>query len=247
MKILFSPSEAKSQNSPITSPLKYNLSFEKLFNIRLDVIEKYNYFIQHASDEELSKLIGIKDTKELETYKNLDILNAPLQQAILRYTGVGYKYLDFSSLNKEEQDIALNSIIIFSNLFGPVLAKDALPHYKLKQGENIGSFIPYKYYQERCNETLDEFLEGEFIVDLRASFYEKFYKPKHDRIVLKFLKNGKSVSHFAKAYRGLIARVLCKFNPQNENEFKDIPIPDLEIKEIQSKKETTIYIYEIMQ
>lgn len=247
MKILLSPSEAKSSHSPINKPLKENLSFNSLFAIRLKAVKEYEDFLQNATTEKLSKLIGIKDEKEILEYRDLNILNAPLQKAILRYTGVGYKYLDFSSLETKAQEILLNSTIIFSNLFGPLLAKDSIPYYKLKQGENIGDFIPHKHYKEFSTTILNEFLEDELIVDLRAGFYDKFYKCKHKRVVLKFLKNGKVVSHYAKAYRGLIARELAIHNPQNEDEFSKIPFPNLHAKEIQSKKGVTLYVYEIME
>lgn len=247
MKILFSPSEAKSTNSPINSPLCENLSFKNLYNIRLHVIKQYNLFLKTASLQELSKMVGIKDEEELENYKNLDILNSSLEKAILRYTGVGYKYLDFLTLSKNEKEVILNSMVIFSNLFGPILAKDALPYYKLKQGENIGDFIPHKHYKEHTSKTLDEFLDGEFIIDLRAGFYDKFYKPKHETITFKFFKDGKIVSHYAKAYRGLMARDLAKYNPKDEKELQDIPFPNLLIKEIRVQKNVKTYVYEIVQ
>lgn len=247
MKILFSPSEAKSTHSPINTPLYENLSFKKLYSTRLHVMEKYSTFLKSASLQELSKMVGIKDEEELKSYRNLDILNSSLERAILRYTGVGYKYLDFPSLATDEKEVILSSMIIFSNLFGPIVAKDSLPYYKLKQGEKIGDFIPYTYYKEHTSKTLDEFLQGELIVDLRAGFYDKFYKPKHEIITLKFFKDGKIVSHYAKAYRGLIARDLAKYNPQNEKEFQDIQFPNLQVKEIKIQKNIKTYLYEITQ
>ncbi|MFC2490453.1 MAG: peroxide stress protein YaaA, partial [Prevotella sp.] len=46
----------------------------------------------------------------------------------------GYKHLDYRSLDSAAQEFVDKNTLIFSNLFGPVLAADALPEYKLKQG-----------------------------------------------------------------------------------------------------------------
>lgn len=245
MKILFSPSEAKTIDSPIKTPLKTSLCFEDLFDKRLEVLKKYNLFLNHSTMEDLSKFMGLKKDKDILMYKNIDILSSPLQLAILRYTGVGYNYLDFPSLDDKPKEILLNSMIIFSNLFGPIKAGDKIPLYKIKQGECIGDFNPSKYYKQHFSNALDSHIEDDLIIDLRAGFYEKFYTPKNKRITMKFLKNGKTISHFAKAYRGLVARSLALYNPKDEKDFKDMPIPDLQIKEIQIKGKNSIYIYDI--
>lgn len=245
MKILFSPSEAKTINSPINVPLKDNLCFENLYEIRLEVLKKYDLFLQNSSLDEVSKFLGLKKESDILMYKNIDILSSPLQLAILRYSGVGYSYLDFSSLDDKPKETLLNSMIIFSNLFGPIMARDKIPLYKIKQGENIGYFNPSKYYKQNFSKSIDDFIDDDFVVDLRAGFYEKFYTPKTKRVSMKFLKDGKAVSHFAKAYRGLVARALAIYNPKDEKEFKDMPIPDLQIKEIQIKGKNSIYIYDI--
>ncbi len=246
MKILFSPSEAKSQQSPIKSDLKSSLSFHEHYDKRFEVLKKYNDILQSHNTKELSKLIGLKKEADILTYKDIDILSSSLQLAILRYTGVGYKYLDFNSLEEDAKQNILNSVIIFSNLLGPIRAGDKIPLYKLKQGENLQGFDLSRYYKENFSKSLDNFIGNDLLIDLRAGYYEKFYSPKIKRITMKFLKNGKAVSHFAKAYRGLALRALAVSNPQNEEEFKNMLIPDLQIKEIQIKGKNTIYIYDIL-
>ncbi len=246
MKILFSPSEAKTTQSPINSALEDSLCFNNLYTKRVEVLEKYSQFLKNSTQKELSKLLGLKKEVDILEYKELDILNSPLQLAILRYSGVGFKYLDFTTLSDEAKKNILNSTIIFSNLFGPILAHDSIPLYKLKQGEVLGDFNQAKHYKQYFSDTLDDFIGDDLLIDLRAGYYEKFYAPKQRRITLKFLKDGKALSHFAKAYRGLALRALAMENPKNEEEFKNMMIPDLQIKEIQIKGKNHIYIYDIL-
>jgi cytoplasmic iron level regulating protein YaaA (DUF328/UPF0246 family) len=137
-------------------------------------------------------------------------------------------------------------MIIFSNLFGSILAKYPIPNYKLKQGEKLDSFTIEKFYKEHFSDSLDVLLENEFTIDLRAGFYLKFYTPKINHITMKFLKNGKVVSHWAKAYRGAIAKELAHFQPENEQEFQKIHFENLEIKEIIKRKNSNEYTFNIV-
>ncbi|HIP02678.1 MAG TPA: peroxide stress protein YaaA, partial [Campylobacterales bacterium] len=147
---------------------------------------------------------------------------------------------------KHEREFIDKNMIIFSNLFGPILAGYYVPNYKLKQGEKLGSFVIEKFYKEHFSDTLDELLEDEFTIDLRAGFYLKFYKPKVAHITMKFLKEGKVVSHWAKAYRGSIAKELAHYQPENEQELQKIHFENLEIKEIIKRKNLNEYIFDIV-
>ena len=63
----------------------------------------------------------------------------------------------------------------FSNLFGPICAKDRVPEYKLKQAEKIGKFAPEKFYKKHFSKGLDLYLEKNApIIDLRAGFMKNF-------------------------------------------------------------------------
>lgn len=120
-----------------------------------------------------------------------------------------------------------------------------IPWYKLKQGEKLEGFAIEKHYAKHFTPPLDTFLEGQFIIDLRAGFYLKFYKLKQPHVTMKFIKNGKVVSHWAKAYRGMAVKTLSEYRPQNEAAFREIPFPNLSILEIQTDGLKTEYIYEI--
>ena len=128
------------------------------------------------------------------------------------YSGVSYSYLAYDTLSKNAKNYILNTVIIFSNLFGPVSAKDKIPHYKLKQGAKTGSFSFEKFYKDNFSHALDEYTANNEIVDLRAGFYEKFYQIKQKYTTFKFIKQGRVVSHFAKAYRGIILKLMAENN-----------------------------------
>ncbi len=244
MKILFSPSEAKDSSSLFDGKIEENLCLKELNSARAEVLEKYNYILKNGTFEEKSALLGLKKQADIDAYKAFDG-ETPLQSALLRYSGVGYKYLDYPNLDEDAKKNAQENIFIFSNLLGIVQGKDCIPYYKVKQGSLIGEIDSAKHYKKHLAISMEKILKDELIIDLRAGYYEKYYTPKTPYIALKFLKNGKAVSHFAKAYRGIVARALCIYNPQNEEEFKALHIPDLFIKEIQIKGKKTTYIYDI--
>ncbi|MFV0482304.1 MAG: YaaA family protein [Campylobacteraceae bacterium] len=242
MKILFSPSESKSPENSKTDDLKSNLWQPELFEKRKICIDLYNKILESNDEKAIQKLTGLKDTKGLNP---ISLSKEPLQKAVLRYTGVAYDYLDYKSLNKNEQNFIDKNVLIFSNLFGPLLLGDNLPSYKLKQGESLDGFKPEDFYQKEFKEVVDEFLKDEFVVDLRAGFYEKFYKITKPYVTLKFLKDNKVVSHWAKAYRGIVLKSIAKSNIQNEEEFMSMKIENLQIKEIKKQKNKTEIIYSI--
>ncbi|RUM73616.1 MAG: peroxide stress protein YaaA, partial [Sulfurovum sp.] len=64
---------------------------------------------------------------------------------------------------------------------------------------------------------------------------------------LKFLKNGKVVSHWAKAYRGKVLHEVAKAGVETLDDFMKLPIPGLQIEEIQTKKNKTEVIYAITE
>ncbi|MEY4504000.1 MAG: hypothetical protein RL154_292 [Pseudomonadota bacterium] len=226
VKILFSPSETKKDGGDFEP----NFIFPELLEKRVDVYNKYKKFLETASSNELSKLFGVKESSVHDLKET--ILNSKSLPAIYRYDGVAYDYLDFKSLETEEQDYILQNCLIFSNLFGPTLANDFVPNYKLKQGECFDSLKLEDYYKKHFSQTLDEYLQNSFVLDLRAGFYDKFYKPKKEFTTLKFLLNGKVVSHYAKAYRGLVMREMAKTGVKTKAEFMDMQIDNLKVIEI---------------
>ena len=64
---------------------------------------------------------------------------------------------------------------------------------------------------------------------------------------MKFLKDGKSVSHWAKAYRGKVLRTIANLQPQTKEELLEIKYDGLKLIESTSyKKIGTMLVYEVI-
>lgn len=244
MKILFSPSETKNSGGLNKSFDNSSFIFPELYSFREEILNKYNNFIKTASKLQLEKLFGTKKDEVINQYKK-DIFTSPTMKAILRYEGVAYDYLDYKTLDKNGQKYIDENVLIFSNLFGVIKAKDEIPDYKLKQGETFEWLKIENFYCDSFSSKLDEYLENEEILDLRAGFYEKFYQIKKPYISMKFIKDGKVVSHWAKAYRGIILKLLAKNSIKSYDELMNMEIENLSIKEIKKQKLKTEIVYSI--
>jgi hypothetical protein len=240
MKILLAPSETKisggCQNFDLNS-----LLFPQLTPIRKKILHQYINLLQKNDFSTLSKMFGLKKEADIK-YHNRDIIYELTMKAVERYTGVAFDYLRYNELNKDSQSYINKNVILNSNLFGFLRADDMIPEYRLKQGEVVGELKPEKLYREQSH-LMEEYLKDEDILDLRANFYNKFYKPTKEYTTLKFIKEGKVVSHWAKAYRGIVLREIAKAKINNLKEFMKLPIENLSIDEIQTKKNQTEIVY----
>ena len=240
MKILLAPSETKTNGGCDAFDLN-TLLFSELATTRKKLLHQYINLIQQKDLKTLSKMFGLKKESDV-LYHSKDIIHEPTMKAIERYTGVAFDYLAYLKLENDAKLYIDNNVILCSNLFGFLRADDMIPEYRLKQGEAVGELKPEKLYKEQSH-LMEEYLKDEDILDLRAGFYDKFYKPTKNYTTLKFIKNGKVVSHWAKAYRGIVLREIAKAQIDNLEDFMKLPIESLSIDEIQTKKNRTEIIY----
>lgn len=240
LKILFSPSEGKLSGG---DEIKKELLGSN--GAREEILNEYMSVVKSNNEEKICNLFGFKKFSDCEPYIN-DVFSSPLMCAIERYQGVAYDYLEYSSLDEKAHEYLKQNTIIFSNLYGPILGGDTIANYKVKQGNDIGKIIPDKFYRERFSYQLDLYLANDEVLDLRAGYYDKFYKVTKPYTTLKFLKNGKTVSHWAKAYRGIVLRELAKHNITSMKEFMALEIEGLNIQEIKVIKNKTEIVYNIV-
>ena len=244
MKILLAPSETKKSGGD--QPFRIEtLLFESLLSTRQSLLFAYMNLLQRGDTAELSHMFGLKKEADIAYHAAKDLPHEPAMRAIERYTGVAFDYLDYPSLSPEGKQYLHAHLILHSNLFGFLRADDAIPEYRLGQGKAVGEIFPEKLYREAGTPLMDAYLVGEDILDLRAGFYDKVYRPNHPYTVLKFLKGNKVVSHWAKAYRGLVLRAVAESGITTMEDFMKLPIPGLRIAEIQSRKLRTEIIYTI--
>jgi len=243
MKILLAPSETKKSGGDLSfNPT--TLLFEDLLPYRTKLLHTYTNVLQKGDMPTLSKMFGLKKEADILEHKK-DIIHELTMKAIQRYTGVAFDYLDYEGLDPEAQAYIDSHVILFSNLLGPIRASDLIPEYRLKQGESVGDIKTEKFYNEHAAALMEAYLAEDEILDLRAGFYDKFYKPTKPYTTLKFIKEGKVVSHWAKAYRGIVLREIAKAGIDSLEAFMKLPIEGLSIKEIQTKQNKTEIIYEI--
>ena len=243
MKILLAPAETKLPNGDGQSFCKDNFSFPSIFDARVEVFDQYEKLLESSNEEELSRWFGLKNINDVKKYSQ-SLKNKPTMKAIQRYTGVAFEALNYSILKKEQQQYIDNNVLLFSNLFGVVKAKDLIPDYKYKQGAKLPHIDIERFYKKNLKNTLDNYLEDE-IVDLRAGYYDKYYKTISPTITFKFLRDGKVVSHWAKHYRGLVVKKMAQQNIQSFEELMNMQIDGLHLIEIQEKKHIKILIMEI--
>lgn len=244
MKILLAPAETKNeggQNQPFN---KTNFFINELFEKREEIFNTYEKHIKSLNAQELSSWFGIKKESIVEKYKQ-SLKDKPTMKAIQRYNGVAFDALGYESLDKKEQEYIDTNVILFSNLFGPITAKDLIPDYKYKQGAKLPNINVEKFYNENFTTSLDSFCEDE-IIDLRAGFYEKFYKVKKAKVLtFKFIKDGKVVSHWAKHYRGIVLKHLAKNDIQSIAQFMTTNIEGLSLVEVQEKNNIRLLVMDI--
>lgn len=240
LKILFSPSEGKNSGGGENKKELFGT-----LSARKEILEAYNTIVLGSDEERIKQLFGYKKISECQPYIN-NIYNSPLMCAIQRYQGVAYDYLKYQELDSKAQEYLKNNTIIFSNLYGPVRGGDTIANYKVKQGNTVGDIAPDKFYKERFSHQLDLYLSGSDILDLRAGYYNKFYKLTQPHTTLKFLKNGKTVSHWAKAYRGIVLREIAKAAITSLDDFMKLEIENLQIHEIKEQKLKREIVYTII-
>ena len=242
MKILLAPSETKSQGGDETFNLS-NLWLETLLKSRAYICQRYTDAIQDTS--KAKEIFKLKKESDIHHYQTI-ALGSKTKKAVQRYTGVAFDHLEYSSLDANAQHYIDDNVIIFSNLFGPIKAGNKIPEYRLAQGSAIEEIEPDRYYAPLIKEMLDSEFEDEDILDIRAGYYDRFYIPAKNYTTLKFIKDGKVVSHWAKAYRGLVLREIAKAKATSIDAFMALEIENLHLEEIQTRKNRTEIIYNII-
>jgi len=128
--------------------------------------------------------------------------------ALRRYTGVLYDALDAKTLSKAEKSRADKRLAVASALFGVVRAGDPIPAYRLSGGSSLPGIGPLSaHWRPELEPVLKDV--DELVVDMRSGAYAALARIPHAVTVKVVMPNGKTVSHFNKAYKGHLARILA--------------------------------------
>ena len=160
-----------------------------------------------GSPEALKKVFAVKDLalakarSEALALKGPSLkLTAPLLPALARYTGVAFQSLDAATL----PPAAWARVYILSNLRGLVRGDELVPPYKLKLAAIPGLKA---HWRKTLPEQLAALPEGplwELLPGDVADLLKGWERPRHTVEIVD--AQGRTISHFSKQYRGLVAR-----------------------------------------
>lgn len=209
--MLLPPSETKADGGR-GGPLDLDaLSFPELNPTRAKLADA---LADLATDVPASiEALGITERQTGEVARNAALWTSPTMPALRRYTGVLYDALDVKSFTRAGLEKAHRRLAVTSSLFGVVSATDPIPAYRLSGGNALPSIGTVRGLWKPVLEPVLRQVEG-LVVDLRSGTYSAFAKLRPDAVVVRVVtENDKgervTVSHFNKAYKGRLARVLA--------------------------------------
>ncbi|MGO4445034.1 peroxide stress protein YaaA [Mycobacterium sp. 2YAF39] len=212
MIVVLPPSETKHPggNGP---PLRLEaLSHPELMPLRTALVDE---LVQLAADTSACmRALGLSASQQVEVERNAMLRTAPTLPAINRYTGVLYDALDVESLKGAAAGRAHARLAVGSALFGFLRADDSIPAYRLSATSKLPGQPALATRWRPLLEPMLALMTGEqLVVDLRSGSYAALGKlpdAVHVDVVSERSDGQRTVvSHFNKAHKGRLARVLA--------------------------------------
>jgi uncharacterized protein len=210
--VLLPPSETKRGGGD-GPPLKLEaLSFPDLNPLRSALVTE---LVELTGDRPACRsALGISARQDGEIERNAALRTSPTMPAIDRYTGVLYDALDIGSLKGAAAQRARARLAVGSALFGLLRAADPIPAYRLSAASKLpGGQTLTARWRPLLEPVLARVAAGELVVDLRSGSYAALGRVPGavDVDVLAEHPDGRRtvVSHFNKAHKGRLARVLA--------------------------------------
>jgi uncharacterized protein len=208
--VLLPPSETKAPDGD-GAPLDLAaLTAPELTPVRTELAEA---LVKLADDVPASRAaLGLSPTQDEEIERNAALWTSPTRPALERYTGVLYDALDVRSMTRAQRARAGRRLAVGSALFGLVRGEDAIPAYRLSAGSSLPGLPTLRALWKPV---LSPVLAGfdELVVDLRSGSYAAL-APVPGAVTLDVLSERPDgtravVSHFNKAHKGRVARLLA--------------------------------------
>lgn len=212
MLVLLPPSETKTDGGDGPPLAPGTLSHPELDPLRTDLVDA---LVELASDVDASRAaLGLSPRQDAEIARNAALWTAPTAPALHRYTGVLYDALDVRSLRGAAAGRARERLAVGSALFGLVRADDPIPAYRLSAGSALpGRGTLAAAWRPLLEPVLRAIAHGELVVDLRSGSYAALARvPGAVAVdVLAERPDGTRavISHFNKAHKGRLARLLA--------------------------------------
>ncbi len=223
MIVLLPPSETKRIGGDGPPLRLQSLSSPALYPLREELVDE---LVDLSADQAASRrALGLSPSQDAEIERNAALRNSPTLPAIRRYTGVLYDALDIESLSGAALLRANARLAVGSALFGLLRADDLVPAYRLSASARLpdGRTLAARW-RPVLDPVLAELAATELVVDLRSGSYAALGRlPGAVRVdVLAERADGRRtvVSHFNKAHKGKLARVLATSRAEPDDAAK---------------------------
>ncbi len=208
MLVILPPSETKLDGGG-GPPLRLDaLAHPELTPVRAQLVDE---LVKLAGDAEAARAaLGLSPHQDAEIERNAALWTSPTTPALRRYTGVLYDALDVGSLRGAAVARAQRRLAVGSALFGLLRAGDPVPAYRL----SAGSALPDRgtlaaTWRPLLEPVLVALAERELVVDLRSGSYAALARIPGAVTVTVLTAQRTVVSHFNKAHKGRLARLLA--------------------------------------
>lgn len=146
-----------------------------------------------------------------------DATDTPVAPAARVFSGVLFAAVDLPNLLRRRTtaaERARNQVLIASPLLGMVRPTDLIPASKLALGTVTGIGSLAGFWRSHLTPVLDPLVDNTLVVDLRSSEFIPMWRPPAGanwvsvRVQQEFDGERRTVSHFAKHWRGILAHHL---------------------------------------
>ncbi|KUI22617.1 hypothetical protein AU193_20700 [Mycobacterium sp. GA-1285] len=212
MIVLLPPSETKRVGGSGPPLRPESLSSPELGPLRAELLDE---LVELAADRPACRrALGLSVSQDAEIDRNAQLRVAPTMPTISRYTGVLYDALDVGSLRGAAASRARARLAVGSALFGLLRADDPIPAYRLSATSKLpGQPSLATRWRPLLEPVLAGWAADDLVVDLRSGPYAGLGRlPDAVRVdVVAEHPNGRRsvVTHFNKAHKGRLARVLA--------------------------------------
>jgi uncharacterized protein len=206
--VLLPPSEGKTP--PLRgAPLDLaKLSFPELNERREALLDALASLAAGPREDALAAL-GLSPGQAGEIDLGATLRTASAAAAAKVYTGVLYERLRLAELPAP----ARRRVLIASGLWGFVRPGDRIPAYRLSISARLPGLPGLAAYWRPALEAAVP--ASGLVLDLRSGGYAAAFKPRDANLlaVRGFTPDGKVISHFVKALRGDVARIVLSASP----------------------------------
>lgn len=210
MLLLLPPSETKAPGGGGPPLDLAALTAPELTGVRTEIAES---LVKLAADVPAARAaLGLSAKQDAEIARNAELWTSATRPAVERYTGVLYDALDVASMTRAQRARAGRRLAVGSALFGLVRAEDPIPAYRLSAGSVLPGLPTLRALWKPALGPVLAGVEG-LVVDLRSGSYAAL-APVPGAVTVTVLSERPDgsravVSHFNKAHKGRLARVLA--------------------------------------